>query len=322
MEDPRLKFFKAINLDESRISQFPGIIFVCGGPRNDLGDPPTSARDFIVRSLFEIPSHKNIAQQITEAEQVQDWLKEGHYSNLIAFETDIADLATLIVLFVESAGSIAELGAFSVIPEIASKLIVFIRENSYQQDSFIRLGPIKHLEEIKSSVKVYPWTLTESFRNYEFGPADIASVEKLKQDICGDISTAISKVTKRPSFSKNLPGHIMLLICDLVDISLALKQGEIFDYVNNLGIPLTEKALKKYLYLLEKFKLLEKKSYGDHYYIATNSSAFISFKFEEPKPTHDRLTIKADMAIYYRENDRSRHRALRNRSGLFESEES
>lgn len=322
MEDPRLNFLKSINLDESRISQFPGIIFVCGGPRNEVSKSPTYARDHIVRSLFAIPSHRNIANQITEAEQVQDWLKEGHYSNLIAFETDIADLATLVVLFVESAGSIAELGAFSVIPGIASKLIVFIRENSYQQDSFIRLGPIKHLEEIKTSVKVYPWILSEAVRNNEFGPVDIASVEKITTDICGDISTAISNTPKRPSFSKKLPGHIMLLICDLVDISLALKQGEILSYLNSFGIPLAEKDLKKYLYLLEKFKLLEKKSYGDHYYIATNSPTFITFKFEEPKPTHDRLTIKADMAIYYLENDKSRHRALRNRSGLSESEES
>lgn len=316
MNDPRLDFLKSINLDESRISQFPGIIFVCGGPRSDIKDLPSSARDTIVRSLSI--SHNTIAKQITEAEEVQDWLKEGHYSNLISFETDIADLATLIVLFVESAGSIAELGAFSVIPNIASKLLVFIRENSYQQDSFIRLGPIKHLEEIKSMVRPYPWALNKATRNDEFGPADIESVNKLAADIAKDIAIALNKTPKSSSFNKNLSGHIMLLICDLVDISLALKLGEILEYLQNFNIEITEKDLKKYLYLLEKFKLLEKKSYGDHYYIATDSPSFITFKFNDPKPTHDRLSIKVDMAVYYLENDKSRHNALKRRSTLLE----
>lgn len=316
MVDPRLAFLASINLPESRISHFPGIIFVCGGPRNDLKYPPTSARDSIVRSLWK--THKAVAEQITEAEEVQDWLREGHYSNLIEFETDIADLASLIVLFVESAGSIAELGAFSVIPPIASKLLVFIRDNSYEQDSFISLGPIKHLEKIKATVRVYPWTLSKTTRNDEFGPADIESVDRLALDICNDISNALTKSPKSSAFNKKLPGHVMLLICDLVDISLALKLGEILEYLQNFDIRISEGELKKYLYLLEKFKLLEKKYYGDHYFIPTDSHAFVSFKFKESKFSHDRLKFKTDMAVYYSDNDRTRHNALRKRTGLSE----
>ncbi|SDX42386.1 retron St85 family effector protein [Nitrosomonas oligotropha] len=319
MEDPRLNFFKSINLDDSRILHFPGIVFVCGGARNDIKIPPTYVRDHIVRSLWDL--HRDIADKIIEAEDVEDWLKEGHYSNLIDFETDIAKLATLIVLFVESAGSIAELGAFSVIHDIASKLIVFIRENSYQQDSFIRLGPIQYLEDMETSVKVYPWTLLSPASNInpnhppqnhisEFGPPDIESVKPLTIDICNDIVAAFKKNRQTAAFSKTQPGHIMLLIVDMVDIFLALKKGEIQEHLQDLGINLSTRVIMKYLYLLLKLELLEKKSYGDHYYIATVQIPYIKHSFVEKKPVHDRVRFKTILADYYRNHDRQRHNAL------------
>src|SRR5690606_14152668 len=99
-----------------------------------------------------------ISKKIWLAEEVTDWFMEGIYHDLIDLETHLAHLSDLIVLIVESPGSIAELGAFSVVPEIREKLQVFIRQERYKSDSFISLGPIRSIKRSNgTAVRSYPW---------------------------------------------------------------------------------------------------------------------------------------------------------------------
>ena len=68
------------------------------------------------------------------------------YDNILLFETDFAQLTELVLLFCESEGSFAELGAFAIIDEIAARLLVVIREKYWEIDSFITQGPSKPLK--------------------------------------------------------------------------------------------------------------------------------------------------------------------------------
>ena len=60
------------------------------------------------------------------AEDLNAFFPEGEYKDILKFETDIAQICDLIILFSESYGSAAELGAFSMIEEIARRLLVGI----------------------------------------------------------------------------------------------------------------------------------------------------------------------------------------------------
>src|SRR4051794_35968807 len=80
------------------------------------------------------------------AEQAAPLTADGEYKDLLKFEQDIAQVVGLIVLFVESAGSLAELGAFAALPTVAPSLLAVVDEHYYDQNSFVKNGPIKFLE--------------------------------------------------------------------------------------------------------------------------------------------------------------------------------
>jgi len=88
------------------------------------------------------------------AEEAATWYRSTeHFANLVDFEEQIAALSTLILLIVESPGSMTELGAFSFVEVLRNKLYVVLEE-SYQDDhSFIVLGPIERLSERLSLIE-------------------------------------------------------------------------------------------------------------------------------------------------------------------------
>ena len=147
MSDPREDFLNNIRFNDLNIREYPKIAFLCGGNPSVLTikDSPhqhfPSIRSFISH-LLNI-SYPDIHCQ--NAEDVKDWNSYSKYEDLIEFEKDITHLCKAIVLFVESAGSIAELGSFSVIPEISEKLIIFVQSMYSDSTSFIALGPLKHI---------------------------------------------------------------------------------------------------------------------------------------------------------------------------------
>ena len=70
-----------------------------------------------------------------------DDLKPGVH-NLVELESFIAEIADCIILFPESAGSIAELGFFSNSATLRTKLLIANNVSLQSEDSFIALGPI------------------------------------------------------------------------------------------------------------------------------------------------------------------------------------
>lgn len=147
--------FSKIDLSASRLKPYEGFIFLCGGPTDVAATHPVSIRDAIYR---ELAKDKDIDRRIRVAEHYKDWSSEATYTDLVSFERHLAELSSVIVLVLESAGSIAELGLFSVIEEFKKKLLVFIETEHYRTDSFIRLGPIDYLEKnCNNSAECHRW---------------------------------------------------------------------------------------------------------------------------------------------------------------------
>ena len=123
--------------------RFPGFILLCGGGISEAGGAFKSCRDIF---LSHIRSHDcSFRDKVVLAEQVFQYFKHSAYKDLLRFEQDLAGLSSLTVIFSESAGSIAELGSFSVLKPIQDRLLVVMHEDDADKESFIWRGPACYL---------------------------------------------------------------------------------------------------------------------------------------------------------------------------------
>ena len=103
----------ADDLDAEKIHvQVPTqVIFLCGGRISSLADKtPLSLRDAFYKINDNPVLRKRdliLAEDITAQLAVFD-----KYKDILEFETDLAQIVELIILFCESEGSLAEFGAF------------------------------------------------------------------------------------------------------------------------------------------------------------------------------------------------------------------
>ena len=118
-----LKNFKIINV--------PNIIFICGGKIEQQAHEekkafPASLRERMLNYLAD--EHSEIKDNCVVAESFKDYFQKGDYKNLLEFEGDIANISSLIVVCLESAGSLVEFGIFANHEKTIKKLQVFVPE--------------------------------------------------------------------------------------------------------------------------------------------------------------------------------------------------
>ena len=141
------------------------------------------------------------------AEQVWEHVQELVGLNALEMESQLALLADLVVIIVESAGTFAELGAFATSEHLRQKLFAILDENYRTDRSFINTGPVK-------------WLNGESrFAPVEY--VDFATI--LLSAKC--IDDRLSRIPDRGrrstdddvSLNQN-PKHLLLLIADLITV--------------------------------------------------------------------------------------------------------
>lgn len=163
------------------------IIFVCGGSlEKELDETDQkysfeSLRQYFIDHAFAHNSSLNLRT----AEELKDYLKI--YNDLLEFESDIANVCDLILIILESSGSLTELGVFIGNEEFSKKLVVIRNRSHSQEDSFINLGPLLVLKNLKdNSVLDYDWPYDKKFKTLQN--------ETLKL-ICEDISDHLKSST-------------------------------------------------------------------------------------------------------------------------------
>ncbi len=139
------------------LSRLPNIAFLCGG------NNPESIRSKFIEYVKTKYKHvfisgeagKNIFsnERIIIAEKAehlwQKCLKEENagYDNLLDFETDIAELASVIPVFLESPGSILETGSFFSKQSLREKLLIIVEKKRFNNDSFIDKAILQNLSK-------------------------------------------------------------------------------------------------------------------------------------------------------------------------------
>ena len=303
-------FGSSFDLNASRVLNPPSLIFLCGGSIQNSGEPPASLRGLFYQRLKQ--DHPELCPRVLLAEEANQWSKAAsYYDHLFALEDDLAYLSAAIMLFVESPGSIAELGAFCNVDALSKKLIAVLEHNHQNDESFIQDGPIALLRKNDPrSVLFYPWLgppnecgkrLIEPIQSKD-------TVDRLIERLLDEISN----VSKEEKFNANNVGHRILLVADLVKLGGIIKSGEIESLLEGAGLAIATQSLYRYLFLLEKLKLIDKTQYGHiTYYLSLfPPNEFIRYARTTKGLKSDRFRLKSDLSQTLQPLDRDRGKAF------------
>lgn len=199
------------------------IILLCGGPIDVKTPKPESLREAYTL-VYGRPALKDYAT--VTPEEFKIFAPDGNYQDWLSFESEFAQIVDLIVLFSESYGSVAELGAFTMVEEIALRLLVVMDDKNYSDPSFVKLGPVRRLEG------KYGKSVVCVLNRQAINIPDITKVADVDLDsFATTLAAAITKrkgdYKERTTFIPDRPGHLIKLIVGLVQHYGALTEVEI-----------------------------------------------------------------------------------------------
>lgn len=311
--DTLKKLISCIDSASLRVHVPSRVVFLCGGAISDVDPPvpPTMLRDVYYR--HRKPELGQLPFRIVLAEEADPLTTEAGYNDLLSFESDIAQIVGLIVLFVESAGSFAELGAFSALETIAPNLLAVILDHYYDQKSFIKNGPIKYLESRHGEDSVLSIELSE------LGIADatdIASVEPLAlcKALENSIQYRLDKLSKWKAFDPKSDGHKILVMTGLCQEYGALTLTELRSLLGELGVEVELSRLKSYIYCAELMRWVKLTRKGHLKYVVAltseNQERALDWVFKKDAPFKDRVRWRTDIRAAWKKSDAYRHRAI------------
>jgi hypothetical protein len=288
--------------DGFRVRAPTTVVFLCGGLINPALSTPLTLRDAFSRTIAaSAPKFK-----VVLAEEAQPLTSDAGYHDLFSFESDIAQIVGLILLFAESPGSLAELGAFSALPTVAPSLLAVLDDFYYGASSFIKHGPVRFLEKQYGE----EWILV--LDRVELGISATGTNESLNMTaFAAAVLPAVQKRLEQKAlwskFDKANSGHAILFATGLCQEFGALTIGEIKEYLDHFEIPTTR--LYNYLYCAQLLGWIEKVRKGNNnYYVATRGELALDYKFEAGP--QDKIRWRSDIRHYWQKKDGTRLKAI------------
>lgn len=289
-------------------------VFVCGGLIDATNTIPPSFRDrFFSYTVDHFPV---LHDSIVLAEIFKDYFKENAYPDLFVFESEIASISSLVIIFLESPGSFVELGMFCAISRLQEKLLIVApREETEGEDSFIFLGPLEYLKRrVKNSVVIYPWPSPEN-QYYDTDHLD---------DICLSIEEKLALLPKTTKFDENEFGHLAFLIAEIIRVCYPLTLTEIEVGLLALQLDSKESVVHRAVYLLEKLSLIARYSYSGYEYFYSLKPGHALMNFSGGKKFNINTVKMALKKAYVLEDDSSskkRRTALKEINKILEFKE-
>lgn len=301
---PLTDLISSIDLSKTKVLPPPSRIVLCGGPlEQDGANFYLSVRDALYRS--KILAGKDYFSNVLLPENIFKFYIDSGYSDLLTFERDLAELSTLTIVIPEGPGSIAELGAFSVLKEINQRLVVIIREDHRNQESFIAGGPIKYLEGINDkAVAVHSWRADEKGHIEQFDELN---------DIIDYLDTLIADKPERVQFRKSDVGHQLFLILEFLKYSLIATEKEIVSFLEGLGIEVNKRDLKMRLNLMTHLNLIALQRYQNRsfYCVVDSGYRYVKLVASGEDNNLDSVRWQSRFKEYYIESDKYRIRAYK-----------
>lgn len=284
------------------------LIFLCGGKTKAKSKKLLSIRD----AFLKIPDNPALkGRSILLAESVNTFhLSRPAYTNLLDFEVDFAQLCELILLFSESQGSIAELGAFSMRQELASKMLVVVRDYHLKDDSFIKLGPLKHLTATYGDHAEF--VLNDDETGIKINSIKNLDLEVLRDRLTPAINARFEVTREKTTFNPNRRGHVIKLLVGLIQIFGGLTADELVELAAGFSVAVTPDDVDRMMLCAEAAKWVKKEHRGfTNYYFSlpTDVDALVA-RFDKNSPIVNPIRRKDYYREHWKENDDQRFRGI------------
>lgn len=172
-------------------------------------------------------AEKHLAEyRFFEAEQVFDVLARTRKTDLLSLEGKFAGYADCIIVIVESAGAIAELGAFAMKDEVARNVLAINSVTFRDDESFISLGPVRKLDRIS----IFKPVLHTNLEHVLDVAMDIEErLRKIRRSYRKRVDlSSFSKLKKCP------PKHRMLFLYDCISMLCPVSFRELIGFLRFL----------------------------------------------------------------------------------------
>jgi hypothetical protein len=274
-------FATSVDISRCKIQNTPDLLFLCGGPTAADGiGPYASARDFFHRYL--INRKPALANRVRLAEVLDEWFRRDRdkaFPDLLELEKYLAHLASLTVLFVESAGSIAELGAFAATDALCPKTVAIMNEPIAQRPSFIKDGPVRRLENVNpAQVLFYPWNL-DDVKCAE----NVEVFEEVSNDLVDMIEAKDRERPKQVAFDRGDTGHTLLLVADLLRLAGVAQDTAIAECLRVLDCVKAGSELVRHFSILQGVGFVAKRRRQTSTFYESHAigTPFISYAFKD-----------------------------------------
>lgn len=249
-------FIATVDPNKATVVSFPEFIAIFGGPislKKNQSKPKSQRDAFYQWTLVHRPELKEF---LLLPESYDDWSDFDTYSDLLLFEMDLGYITSAVLVFLESPGAIAELGAFSQIDSLSKRLIVVVTSNYHPKKSFISLGPIRSIKETQkhpNSVCVIPKVKPDQLSPHI--PAIVDTLDQKRQ-----------RTNVNEGFKNENKQHQILLVLDLINLFLVTQKTELQLLISHFGKPMKLPRLNQILFMLEKAELITCQQYGNNEY--------------------------------------------------------
>lgn len=247
-------------------------IFLCGGSVEEDNGRSKMASIFNRHSKYELLYPEDI---------FDDLLAGPGQHSLLHLENILADCVDAIVLFPESPGSYAEIGAFSNNPKLAAKLVVISDKNYKKKKSFLNYGPYRLVKASKTGKVIH------------------VNLKDLDDDTLGkklyrNINTSVSKIKKIYPVKKDVTNileveHFILPCIYLLDDTNFLTLTKLIGFATNEDQKFSEIALKSSLGRLASKRFISRTTEG--YKVTSDGANYVRNTFNNTALDRVRLEI-------------------------------
>ena len=272
-----------------RVINLPKRIWVFGGGiAPDTKEPSESLRDSFWRQQLRSHPGRPWFEHFDRPENHQGWWAFSGYDNLLEFERDACYLASQTIVFSESPGSHAELGALAADEFILPKLLVVVQQKYLEEDhreSFLNLGPLRRVELLKKKCVI----------------AGVSNTDLLEDDFDAVVETfdlAFGPFQqRRVEFHSLNQTHRLLLIADLVDLFLVSKVSDIKTALDYFGVHMDVGQLERALSLLFFFGFVRLETRGTEQFwvqVKDGEAPWLDYTSITPHVPFDRQRFKVE----------------------------
>lgn len=275
-----------------RLVNLPERIWLFGGQgsfRIGSNEASGSLRESFWRQSMTGPTNPSRpwTRDLDIPENHEGWWAFSGYSDLLSFERDSCYLARAVILFPESPGSIAELGALAVDDWIVDRLMVIVQRKFLEdgeRQSFLNLGPLKRAED-------------RTLRCVIHTPGNTDLQQDDFETVLEFLDARLPRVHQTEKLRLENPTHRLLLIADLVDLLMIARPSELQAALLHFGLPISLIDLGRAVELLAFFGLIRIANWGLELFFvrpAKVDRTWVDYTSNEGHPKFDRSRFKVD----------------------------